>query len=176
MASAPAVRAAARISWTDRYARTGCPVSPIWKLWSAFSRCSELRSSHGKTATVWAPSSTAARNARTAISPRLATRTFENMALPQQGAAVAAATACGLGLCSPDGRESSAAAGPAPRLTPPRLDDTLPTRKPDHHGFALRSVHPPVAGVTQAAAQPLRTGQLALVNGETQDAIASAAA
>src|SRR6478609_4619843 len=39
----------------------------------------ELRSSYGKTATVSAPSSYAARNARMAISPRLATRIFRNM-------------------------------------------------------------------------------------------------
>src|SRR3954467_839799 len=39
----------------------------------------ELRSSYGKTATVRAPSSYAARKARMAISPRLATRIFRNM-------------------------------------------------------------------------------------------------
>src|SRR5699024_1754744 len=42
-------------------------------------RCSDQRSSHGNTATVRMPSSTAARKARTAISPRLATRTLSNL-------------------------------------------------------------------------------------------------
>src|SRR3954449_1598416 len=49
---------------------------------SAFVRCTALRSSHGKTATVRMPSSYAARNARTAISPRLATRIVENKGAP----------------------------------------------------------------------------------------------
>ena len=49
---------------------------------SAFCRCTELRSSHGNTATESMPSSQAARNARTAISPRLATRILENIAPP----------------------------------------------------------------------------------------------
>ena len=44
---------------------------------SAFSRCRELRSSYGYTATVAMPISKAARKARIAISPRLATRTLE---------------------------------------------------------------------------------------------------
>src|SRR3954464_15554427 len=49
---------------------------------SALVRCTALRSSHGKTATVRMPSSSAARNARTAISPRLATRIVENKGAP----------------------------------------------------------------------------------------------
>src|SRR5690348_6929607 len=45
---------------------------------SALIRWTAVRSSHGKTATVRAPSSYAARKARTAISPRLATRILAN--------------------------------------------------------------------------------------------------
>src|SRR4051812_14554289 len=45
-------------------------------------RCSDMRSSSGYTATVLAPSSYAARNARTAISARFATRTLENIEFP----------------------------------------------------------------------------------------------
>src|SRR3954452_11589680 len=70
------------ISATSRYARTGWPGEPMRYASSALSRCSEFRSSCGNTATVRAPSSYAARNARTAISARFATRALENTATP----------------------------------------------------------------------------------------------
>src|SRR6476646_6871782 len=54
---------------------------------SAFARCSELRSSYGNTATVASSSSYAARKARIAISPRLATSSLRNTGPPGYGRA-----------------------------------------------------------------------------------------
>src|SRR6478672_5960901 len=78
MASAPVISAAAMIRGILRYeSRAGA--GPMQTSSSAKRTCSDSRSASEYTATVSTPSSRQARMTRSAISPRLAIRTFLNM-------------------------------------------------------------------------------------------------
>src|SRR5512138_3342457 len=78
MASAPHLRAMSMSLSARRYdSREGAGPSKYAS--SAYRTCNALRSASEYTATVSIPSSRQARMMRTAISPRLATRTFLNM-------------------------------------------------------------------------------------------------
>src|SRR6185436_18480996 len=79
IASAPAISAAAMMRGILRYdSRAGA--GPMQTSSSANRTCSDSRSASEYTATVWMPSSRQARMTRSAISPRLAIKTFLNIA------------------------------------------------------------------------------------------------